>query len=612
MKKEIKNIDLENIKDPSFLKELSYKELDVLSNDISSYLIDIISKNGGHLSSNLGVVDASIALCRVFDFSKDKIIFDVGHQSYTYKLLTGRDLKTIRKKDGISGFQKMNESIYDHYEAGHSSTSISAALAMATARDYKKEKNEVIAFIGDSSITNGLALEAINNASNQDHKFIIVLNDNDMSISKSVGGVARSLRKISISNFYRKSRKAFKKLSTLNRLGYFIYRSLRRFKNILVKTLTGSTFLDNIGFNIVGPINGHDIKAMEKCFIQAKKNDKSTIIIINTIKGKGYPFAEDDTTGKWHGVSAFNKSTGDLYASNDTTWSQYFASLINKRMSKDPNVFTIVPGTGYGSEVTRLFKDYPGRMIDVGIAEEHAFVYASGLSLSGIHPNICIYSTFLQRAYDELSHDLARMNLDSTILIDRAGLVGNDGETHQGLYDEAFLYSIPNVTLAMASSTYEASKLYDLSYEHHGVFAIRFPKEVVHMNTKKYDISYGKWHVVKEGNDTCIISLGPVINELRNLLEDSNSPYGLVNALFIKPLDLEIIKDIASKYNRVIVYDPYSTVNGLPTFVAKELALINYKGKVILKAVDDTFVKQGSIKEQREEYHLLPSEIVKL
>jgi len=612
MKKEVKHVDLLSIKDPKFLKDLSYKELDVLSSDIASFLVDITSKNGGHLSSNLGVVDATIALCRVFDFSKDKIIFDVGHQCYTYKLLTGRDIRTIRLANGISGFQKKEESPYDHYEAGHSSTSVSAALGMAVARDLKHEHYQVISFIGDSSITNGLSLEAINNTQGlNNHKYIIVLNDNDMSISKAVGGFSHVLRNISVSDFYRRSKHLFTRMMSHTRFTRAIYRSVRRFKNWTKKVMMKTTMLDSLGFSMVGPIDGHDIKAMEKAFIQARKNDKSTLIVLKTIKGKGYKYAEEDKEGKWHGVPSFNKETGEFYNASNISWSEYFSSLIAKRMNNDASTVTITPGTGYGSGITSLFKQFPDRMFDVGIAEEHALVFASGLSTSGLHPVICIYSTFLQRAYDELSHDLARMNLDATILVDRAGLVGLDGETHQGLYDEAYLSSIPNVTITMPSNTHEASLLFNESFLHHGPFVIRFPRETILKSTDTYSLEYGKWRKVLDGKDKVIISLGPIIHELKNALLDNKIDASLYNALYIKPLDEEALKDVMS-FKKVIIYDPYSTVKGLTEIVSNYLINHGYKGEVISKAVPDVFVKQGTIKEQRNRYHLLVKDIINL
>lgn len=599
MKKEIKHVNLKEIKDPSFLKDMSYEELGVLSSDIASYLVDVTSHNGGHLSSNLGVIDATIALCRVFDFSKDKIIFDVGHQSYTYKLLTGRDISSIRLKDGISGFQKKNESPYDHYECGHSSTSIGAALGMAISRDHKKEKYEVISFIGDSSITNGVSLEAINEAGNHaKNKIIVILNDNDMSISHSVGGLSRVFRNISVSTFYVKSRKLFKRIMSKTKFGRAIYRSAKRFKNWIKRLLIRTTFLDNMGFAIVGPVDGHDIKAMEKCLKKVKANDSSTIMIIKTIKGKGYKYAEEDKEGKWHGVPPFDKDSGEFKKSDDDSWSKYYASLIEKKMKEDENTFTIVPGTGYGSGLSPLFDIYPDRMIDVGIAEEHAFILASGLAVNGIHPNIVIYSTFLQRAYDELSHDLARMNLDATILVDRAGLVGADGETHQGLYDEAFLASIPHVTITMASNDNEGEELYRLSYQNHGPFVIRFPKDRLEVSDNKYHLEYGKWRKEIEGKDTALISLGPIIKYLKKAIQEKKLNCTLYNAIFINPLDIDALNDINNNYQKVIIYDPYGTENGLASLIAKKLIKLGYQGKTIIKTLPNEYITHGNVKEQ--------------
>jgi len=603
MKKEPLHIDLSKIENPNFLKDISYKNLDVLSSDIKDYLVDVTSKTGGHLSSNLGVIDATIALCRSFDFSKDKIIFDVGHQSYTYKLLTGRDLYTLRQKDGISGFQKVNESPYDHYECGHSSTSISAALGMATARDLKNENYEVISFIGDSSIVNGLAFEGLNNCRDNKHKIIVVLNDNEMSISRPVGGVSHLLRKFQFSKLYARSKNVFVRLSSKGRVGKKIYNFFYRMKNAVKRRFLTMTIFDNLGFSVIGPIDGHDIKGMEKAFVKAKRNSKSTMVIIKTIKGKGYKFCEEDKTGKWHGVSPFNKETGEPLNKPGISWSEYFSDLIDKKMMNDKSVVAITPATGYGSELSKLINYYPTRVIDVGIAEEHALTYASGLSISGIQPIICIYSTFLQRGYDELSHDIARMHLDATILVDRAGLVGNDGETHQGIYDEAFLYSIPNVVITMPSNTLEANYLFDQSFEGHGPFVIRFPREEVKQNELIYPFTYGKAIKLKEGKKTAVVSLGPIVHEIVSRSEKENLDITVYNSLFIKPIDLSMIEELTS-YDKVIIYDVYGTKEGLALHVMEALNNLGYKGEIISICVPDAFVKQGSIKQQREMLHI--------
>ena len=604
MKKEVIHCDLKSIKDPTFLKDLSYKNLDVLANDIRDYLVDVTSVNGGHLSSNLGVVEATIALCRSFDFRKDKIIFDVGHQSYTYKLLTGRDLSTLRQKDGISGFQKVNESSYDHYECGHSSTSISAALGMATARDLKKENYDVISFVGDSSIVNGLAFEGLNSCRDNEHKINIVLNDNEMSISKPVGGVSHLLRRFQFSKLYAKSKNIFIRITSKGKFGKKVYNFFYKLKNNIKRRFLTMTIFDNLGLSVIGPIDGHDIKGMEKAFIKAKRKSKSTLIIIKTIKGKGYKYCEEDKEGKWHGVSPFNKETGEPLKKNiNISWSEYFSDLIDKRMMNDKLAVTITPGTGYGSGLSKIASYYPTRLFDVGISEEHALTFASGLSISGIHPIVCIYSTFLQRAYDELSHDVARMNLDATILVDRAGLVGNDGETHQGIYDEAYLYSIPNVVITMPSNTLEANYLFDQSFEHHGPFVIRFPREDVKSNSLIYPLHYGKAVKLKEGKKIAVVSLGPIVHDIVNRLEDEKLDITVYNSLFIKPIDIEMVKELLG-YDKVIIYDPYGTKDGLAIHILDALNTLSYKGEIKSLCVPDSFIKQATIAEQREELHI--------
>ena len=603
MKQEVIHYDLKNIKNPDFLKDISYRNLEVLSSDITDYLVDVTSKTGGHLSSNLGVVDATIALCRSFDFSKDKIIFDVGHQSYTYKLLTGRDLTSLRQKDGISGFQKVNESPYDHFECGHSSTSISAALGMATARDLKNENYEVISFIGDSSIVNGLAFEGLNNCRDNKHKIIVVLNDNEMSISKPVGGVSHLLRKFQFSKLYARSKNIFVRITSKGKVGKKVYNFFYKLKNRIKRRFLTMTIFDNLGFSVIGPIDGHDIKGMEKAFAKAKRNSKSTIVIIKTIKGKGYKYCGEDKQGTWHGVGPFDKETGKPLTKPGVSWSAYFADLIDKKMMNDKSVVTITPGTGYGSDLNKIENYYPTRIIDVGIAEEHALTYASGLSISGVHPIVCIYSTFLQRAYDELSHDLARMDLNATILVDRAGLVGNDGDTHQGIYDEAFLYSIPNVTITMPANTLDAQYLFDQSFENKGPFVVRFPREDVRINELIYPFKYGRAIKLREGKKTAVVAVGPVIQDILDKANQENKDFTLYNSLFIKPIDLEMVKELTS-YDKVIIYDVYGTKEGLALHVIEALNNLGYKGQIKTLCVPDAFIKQATIKEQREDLHI--------
>ena len=608
-KKVILRINLKEIKDPSFLAGLNFEELKTLSEDITNYIVDVTSINGGHLSSNLGVVDATIALCRVFDFSKDKIIFDVGHQCYTYKILTGRSLERLRQKDGVCGFQRMAESPYDHFEAGHSSTSIAVANGMALARDLNGEKYDVIAFVGDSSIANGLAFEALNDVAMQKHKVIIVLNDNDMSISYPVGGLSRLLRKYGTSSFYTKSKTFFKKLLCWNGLGRWLYKVGGNFKNWVKIHVLRINIFDNLGYALIGPVDGHDLKAMEKAFAKAKKLNKSVVVHIKTIKGKGYEFAEDDKTGDWHGVGPFDRATGKSLKPETLTWPELYSNLLLESMRQNNKLVAIVPGTGVGSYIDKIHREFPKRTIDVGIAEEYAVTMSGGLSASGYHPVVSIYSTFLQRAYDERSHDIARPGLNATLLIDRAGLVGNDGTSHQGIYDEAFLMSIPNTVITLASNPGQSKSLLEESFKGHGVFAIRYPKYDCVEEFKEEVLPFGKWKLELTGKDVAIVGVGPEVEELKVLLEGKGVT--LVNAVYQKPLDEDWVAKLLV-YKKVIIYDAYSVIGGFPQFLAASLMSKGFKGEAILKAIPDTFVKHASVKEQKAEFDLLAEDIVKL
>lgn len=615
MSKKVNHVDLTAIKNPDFVKKMSYKDLDVLSEDIRNYILDITSKNGGHLSANLGTVEATIALCRAFDFSKDKIIFDVGHQCYTYKLLTGRQLDTLRKKDGISGFQKMSESPYDHFEAGHSSTSISAASGMAIARDLKGEHYDVVAFIGDSSIQNGLAFEALNNLAQSNHKVIVVLNDNGMSISQPVGGLSKAFRRMSGSSFYIKSKNAFRKFFFVTRFGRWMWVKFTKIKNWFKRKVIGFNIFDTIGLDYIGPVDGHYIRHVEKAVNRAKKSVKSVVVHIKTIKGRGYQYAEEDVEGSWHGVSKFDVTTGEISTKEAVvSWSRQYKLLLQNEMKSNDRIVTIVPATEYGSDIESLFKIYPNRMIDVGIAEEHAFTLAGGLASNGIHPVVSIYSTFLQRSYDQLSHDVARMNFNCTVLIDRAGLVGSDGETHQGIYDEAFLYTIPNVTITMASRSNEALSLMKESLCGHGVFAIRYPREYFSIQTEEVKkIPYGSWKVELESKSkqTAIVSVGPITVDLKKKLQELHKDVALFNAIYVRPMDEKKVLELLG-YEKVIIYNAYATKEGFANALESRLMSLGYKGKVIVKTVPTEFVKQATIEEQRELYGIKIDNIIDL
>ncbi|MGM9873609.1 MAG: 1-deoxy-D-xylulose-5-phosphate synthase [Bacilli bacterium] len=613
MNKSIKRVNIEEITSPDFLKNYSNNDLKTLSGDIRKYIIDSVEKNGGHLSSNLGVIDATISLCKNFNFPKDKIIFDVGHQSYTYKILTGRKLDNLRQKDGISGFQKISESKYDCYEAGHSSTSISAANGMAIARDLNKEKYEIIAFIGDGAIMNGLAFEGLNLSSLHDHKIIIVLNDNEMSITKPVGGLAKVFRKFSTSTFYMKAKNAYRKLLVSNKVGRKIYSVTSNIKNFVKSKILRLNFFDYLGYKFIGPIDGHDFKMMDKAFAKAKKIDRSCVIHLKTIKGKGMKNAEEDVNGIYHGISSIkNEEKLDCEC---VSWTSIYERLLFDALQKNSKTFAIVPATGTGSGLIPLFKKFKGRILDVGISEEHAFTMASGLSCSGYHPIISIYSTFFQRAYDQFNHDLARLNCHSTILIDRAGLVGQDGETHQGVFDASLVYPISNTVIAMASNYSEAQSLMIESLNNHGVFFIRYPKEkLCHPILKTNEVmKFGQWKeiVLSKTTNKVIVSFGPVVNEIKHIIETNNIDCSLVNAIYQKPLNIEMIKKL-TRYEEIIILDIYSTKEGFVLPFMNVLNELNYKGKITCKCIENKFIKQATIKEQKEEMGLSIDSITKL
>lgn len=617
-KKEIQHIDLNSIENPEFLKGLSTKELNLLCEDIRKYLIDVVSKNGGHLSSNLGVVESTVALCKVFDFSKDKIIFDVGHQCYTYKLLTGRSLENLRSKDGISGFQKIAESPYDHYEAGHSSTSISAANGMAVARDLNKEKYEIIAFIGDASIANGLAIEGLNNcAADKKHKVIIVLNDNEMSISKNVGGFSKMFRKFSNSAFYCGTRNAYARFMNLTPVGRKIYTGTAAIKNWFKRHLIQMSLFDYLGFGVIGPVDGHNIKKVEDALRKAKKVDKSVIVYLKTIKGKGYEYSEKDKEGAWHGVGKFDVQTGKFATDpSKTKWSELFADLIFDSMNQNEKAYTIVPGTMVGSCLQKTFSFFPTRCTDVGIAEEHGVVYAAGLARNGYHPIISIYSTFLQRAYDEVSHDLARMKLNATLLIDRAGLVGQDGNTHQGIYDVGYLYSVPNTVITMPTEPNECQSLMEESFNNHGVFAIRYPRGGFDNSLKEKattTIPFGSWVISRDitSKENCLIGVGPNVNKVLDLISEKSLDVKVIKAIYLKPIDLNMLKSVLD-FKQIVIYDSYSTINGFSSEVACKLLELGFKGKIIIRSIPDVFVDQASVNEQEEKFGLSPKQIVEL
>ncbi len=493
---------IEDIKDPKFLKKLNNQELEKLSKDIRKFLIDKVSKTGGHLSSNLGVVELTIAIHKVFNSPKDKIIFDVSHQSYVHKILTGRaaQFDTLRQKDGLSGFQKITESAHDSYESGHSSTSLSASLGLAIGRDMNKEKNHVIAVIGDGSIANGICYEALNHIGETKTKLIIILNDNDMSISKNVGALHNHLDKIRSTKDYANVKSRTKKImSKIPGIGPVAYKGLKNIKTSLKKLYIKEGFIfEELGINYYGPIHGHDFEELELYLNAAKKINGPVLIHVITEKGKGYKFAEEDILGKWHGVGPFDPLTG-IITNNDTdkiSWSEVISDSLIRLMNKD--IVVITPAMESGSKLTKFRQMFPNNFLDVGIAEEHALLLASGLSLEGKIPFVSIYSSFLQRGYDEILHDIARINNHVIIGIDRCGIVGEDGETHQGVFDITFLLPIPNIIICAPKDSIEATNLIKTGINTKAPFCIRYSRNKLnYIKDKPVEIKIGSWECIR-------------------------------------------------------------------------------------------------------------------
>lgn len=581
-------MEIKDIKDPNFLKLLKIKELKTLSKEIRDEIISNVSKCGGHLSSNLGIVELTIALYKNFNPPKDKIIFDVGHQCYTQKILTGRldKFNTLRQYNGLSGFQKKKESIYDCYEAGHSSTSISAALGFAYARDLNHEKNEVIAVIGDGSIGNGLAYEALNHIGEIKTKVIVILNDNEMSISENIGAIHNYLDKIRTGQEYHNAKRRTKNiLDKIPLIGKPIKNFTSNIKDSIKSVyLKDGYFFEELGFKYYGPINGHDFKELNQYMKLAKEEDGPILLHVITEKGKGYLPAEKDKVGAWHGVSPFDKDKGIL--TDKSIWSDVITGHLLELAKKNKDLLVITPAMAGGSKLIPFKKKYPKRFIDCGIAEEHALVLANGLSQEKKIPFVSIYSTFLQRGYDEVLHDIARMNSHVIIGIDRAGIVGSDGETHQGIYDISFLLPIPNLIITSPKDNLEAGNLLYTATITNKPFCIRYSKNSIDYEKIKYKrIKIGSWEILKDGVDAYIITYGDFINNALEISKINNYNIGVINARFIKPID----EDLFNKINvPIFVYEEVCGIGSLGSY----LRSISNK-EIICYNIPDKFIPQG-------------------
>lgn len=592
---------LENINSPEDIKQLNIEQLSELSDEIRNFLVDKVSKTGGHLASNLGVVELTLAIHKIFRTESDRVVWDVGHQSYVHKILTGRknDFDTLRKLGGLSGFPKTCESKHDCFNTGHSSTSISAALGLARARDLKHENYSVIAVIGDGAMTGGMAYEALNDAGRSTSNFIVILNDNEMSIAQNVGGMSKYLSKLRTDPFYTKTKEDIDNF--LNRLPNFSNKARRvisKLKGTVKYIFTPGVFFEQLGYKYYGPVDGHNIEEISKALIAAKKIKGPVLVHINTQKGKGYSFAEE-SPDRFHGIAPFEVETGETYGSNVPDYSEVFGDTMCAMASSDSRIVAISAAMAKGTGLYRFCTEFPERFFDVGIAEQHAVTSAAGMSANGLIPVVAVYSSFLQRAYDQIIHDVATQNLHVVFAIDRAGIVGEDGETHQGVFDLSYLSHIPNIKVMAPADYYELRQMLDYAVNgQKGPVAIRYPRgRGKDCLTQRIPIEAGKSAIVRKGEKVCILAAGSMVEtglQAAELLEADNISAQVVSARFIKPVDEELISEIAGKFDIIITLEDNCKFGGFGSRVLDFLNSHNFRAKVSLLGLPDEFIPHGS------------------
>ncbi len=621
----MQNDILNKIKNISDLKKLSYEDLKTLSKEVRETIIDSVSKNGGHLASSLGVVELTIALLRVYDFPKDKIIWDVGHQSYAYKILTDRKdaFNYIRSYGGISGFPKRKESPFDSFDTGHSSTSISAGLGMCKARDLKGENYKVVSVIGDGALTGGMALEALNNVSNLSTNFVIILNDNGMSISKSNGGLNKALIGLRTSTKYSDLKKNLKNELEKTSFGLLIKNILIKFINVIKQLIaTEGMFFEDLNINYVGPIDGHDIKDMENVIRAAYNASEPTVIHIKTTKGKGYEFAEKNPT-LYHGISPFDKTKGVVVEPNKKrTYTDVFSDKLIELAKNDKNIVAITAAMADGTGLTKFSEMYPDRFFDVGIAEQHAVTFAAGLAVSGLTPLVCIYSSFLQRAFDQIIHDVALQNQHVVFMIDRAGLVGADGETHQGIFDISYLKMIPNMTILAPKNDVEFEKMIEYAiYKIAGPVAIRYPRGKAYDGLKDFnsEIEYGKAEIICQNKnaDVIIFAIGSMVStaiHLKEKLNEKNVDVTIINGRFAKPIDFDTIENVISHSNakKFLVLEENVKSGGVGEDIKNFIFDKKHDIDVSLISLPDAYVEHGDVTMLRDMLKISSGEILKI
>ena len=594
-----------DIRDPQFLKDLSIKELNELSQSIRSFLIENISQTGGHLASNLGVVELTIALHKVFDSPNDRFVFDVGHQSYVHKILTGRakHFHSLRQYKGLSGYQKRDESPHDHWEAGHSSTAIAAVSGFEVLRKELNQHHKNIAIVGDGSLNSGLSFEALNFLGHSDLQPIIILNDNDQSISKNVGRLNKLLNNMRSSSFYRMAKKSRR------RLPKFFYNLKVRMANMIRGFANNITIFDELGFSYYGPIDGHDIKSLIKFLEIVKHKNKPVVLHVVTTKGKGYQHAETDQDGIWHGVGPFDIETGyplTKKEENLKAWSSIIADYMCHYAKKHPRFKVIVPAMILGSGLQDYHLQYPDQLIDVGICESFSVCFSAALA-NELEVFLPIYSSFLQRAYDQVVHDLTRQDLKVVIGIDRAGIVGGDGDTHQGIYDIAFLKHIPNIEIVQPSNAVEAWQLLDYAFKQakHSV-AIRYSRNhtPMYQGEEYQPIIKPTWTSINRKGDYNIIAYGDRFIELKDYVEKHQLKINLYNAMFIKPLDLDTLKQIVDSQLPTFVIEDVTKISGLGSSILEVLSEQDWVLKMKIFGLPDQFIEHGTQEEIYQSFKL--------
>ena len=591
---------LDNINETGDIKYIAKSEYPELAQEIRDYLINKISVTGGHLASNLGVVELTMALHVVLDLPKDKIIWDVGHQCYTHKLLTGRkdQFDSLRQYGGMSGFPKRCESDSDCFDTGHSSTSISAGLGMVKARDLKGEDYTVVSVIGDGSLTGGLAYEALNNAGKLDTNYIIILNDNEMSISESVGGMRKYLNNVRTADGYLNLKEDV--YAQIKDSSPKIVSSIRKAKNSFKQLFVPGMVFENLGITYLGPVDGHNTEELVKILKEAKKVKKTVMIHVMTKKGKGYEPAERHPA-RFHGTEPFLIENG--LPSNPRTTANYqdiFSTVMCKLGARDEKVVAITAAMADGTGLKRFRNMYPDRFIDAGIAEEHAVTFAAGMAIGGYKPVFAVYSSFLQRAYDQILEDVCLQNLPVTFAVDRAGLVGSDGETHQGIFDLSYMSSMPNMTIMAPKNKWELSDMLKFAVDHNGPTTVRYPRGNAYDGLKSFraPVEYGKCEPIYEEKDVCLFAVGSMVKiaeKTREILKDSGINCSLVNARFVKPIDTDYLK-IASKSHKLIVTMEENVASGGYGEKVKDYVMDNRLDVNVLSiAIPDQFVTHGSV-----------------